>query len=347
MVVQLNSQDMSRALLGINSQTDKNQSGGTGLKNGSMFAGNTNLPSLIDEKRKSAQKQAMKIVSDAFAGERKLDATMQGIRDKVSALKDENFGLTKEIQANEEAIAGLAESYGIDPDSEEQKELELLHRYNMAKNKLADPLSLEEKKKAKALEANGLTEYQTRAIELYKLNDAMQKTVNDNNLLIEGNNAAIENMKIERLKTDPVGEATDEKDAIMDALSDEIKGMIVQDARRTQEEKAAEEKEKAEQREEKKEEEEEKLAAVKEREAELAELVENTKESASESEAQTERAKKANKEILEGASDMEELSVGAGIEMPQDQVSSEIQNILNKLKLLPEDIKGTTVDDML
>ena len=31
----------------------------------------------------------------------------------------------------------------------------------------------------------------------------------------------------------------------------------------------------------------------------------------------------------------------------QDEVEQEVQEILNKLKLLPEDIKGTSVDQLL
>ena len=44
---------------------------------------------------------------------------------------------------------------------------------------------------------------------------------------------------------------------------------------------------------------------------------------------------------------MAQLSEQATASVPQDQVNTEIQNILNKLSLLPEDIKGVKVDDLL
>ena len=128
MVIQFNSQNANRPVTGSGNQADNPRNREASLKNGSMFAGNTNLVSMTDQKRDSARKQAMKIVSDAFSGERKLDATMQGIRDKVSALKEENHGYMKEIRANEERIFELADMYGIDPESEEQKDLKLLHK---------------------------------------------------------------------------------------------------------------------------------------------------------------------------------------------------------------------------
>ncbi|HAG69134.1 MAG TPA: hypothetical protein DCL38_04085 [Lachnospiraceae bacterium] len=348
MVIQFNTQNMNRAVSKSGNLADISGNRESSLKSGSMFAGNTNLPSMIDQKRDSARKQAMKIVSDAFSGERKLDATMQGIRDKVSALKEENYGYTKEIQANEERISELADMYGIDPESEEQKDLELLHKRSMAENKLeTEPFTKEEMERLAELDKQGLTEYQERALEIYKMNDTMQHSINDNNALIEGNNAAIENMKIERLKTNPIGEAMDAAEDIMDAASDEIKSMIVKDSMQHIEEKAEEEKEKAEERAEQKEEEEEKLEAAKERKEELDELVEKAKENNEEVWPESERAKKASKNIIENASDMAQLSEQATASVPQDQVNTEIQNILNKLSLLPEDIKGVKVDDLL
>ena len=348
MVIQFNTQNMNRAVSKSGNQADISGNRESSLKSGSMFAGNTNLPSMIDQKRDSARKQAMKIVSDAFSGERKLDGTMQGIRDKVSALKEENYGYTKEIQANEERISELADMYGIDPESEEQKDLELLHKRSMAENKLeTEPFTKEEMERLAELDKKGLTEYQERALEIYKMNDTMQHSINDNNALIEGNNAAIENMKIERLKTNPIGEAMDAAEDIMDAASDEIKSMIVKDSMQHIEEKAEEEKEKAEERAEQKEEEEEKLEAAKERKEELDELVEKAKENNEQAELESERAKKASKNIIENASDMAQLSEQATASVPQDQVNTEIQNILNKLSLLPEDIKGVKVDDLL
>ena len=348
MVIQFNAQNTNRPVTGPGNQADDPGNRGASLKNGSMFAGNTNLPSMTDQKRDSARKQAMKIVSDAYDGERKLDATMQGIRDKVSALKEENHGYMKEIQANEERISELADMYGIDPESEEQKDLELLHKRSMAENKLeTEPFTKEDMERLAQLDRQGLTEYQERALEIYKMNDTMQHSINDNNALIKGNNAAIENMKIERLKTDPIGEAMEAAEDIMDAASEEIKAMIVKDSMEHIEEKAEEEKEKAEERAEQKEEEEEKLQAAKERKEELDELVEKAKENNEEAWPESERAKKAGKTIIENASDMAQLSEQAASSVPQDQVNAEIQNILNKLNLLPEDIKGAKVDDML
>ncbi|MCR4656079.1 MAG: hypothetical protein K5770_07625 [Lachnospiraceae bacterium] len=348
MVIQFNTQDTNRSAAGSNNQINGPKGRDPSVKNGVMFAGNANLPSMIGQKRDQARKQAMKIVSDAFSGERKLDVTMQGIRDKVSALKEENYGYTKEIRANEERISELADMYGIDPQSEEQKDLELLHRRSMRENALeSEPFTKEEKERLAELDRQGLTEYQERALDIYKMNDAMQHSINDNTAMIEGNNSAIANMKIERLKTDPIGDAMDEAGNIMDAASDEIKSMIVKDSMQHIEEKAEEEKEKAEEKAEKKEEEEEKIEAVKERKEELDELIEKAKENNEQTEAEAERAREANKNIIENASDIAELNGQMIAEIPQDKVNNEIQNILNRLNLLPEDLKGAKVDDLL
>ena len=62
MVIQFNTQNMNRAVSKSGNQADISGNRESSLKSGSMFAGNTNLPSMIDQKRDSARKQAMKIV---------------------------------------------------------------------------------------------------------------------------------------------------------------------------------------------------------------------------------------------------------------------------------------------
>ena len=80
----------------------------------------------IEKKRKLAQKQAMKLVKDAFSGDQ---ATKQNIED----LKAQKAEKVAEYQEKMQQIGNISaekdklrETYGISKDSQEQKDLELL-----------------------------------------------------------------------------------------------------------------------------------------------------------------------------------------------------------------------------
>ena len=54
-----------------------------------ISAANLTGDSLIAQRQGLAKKQALKVVSDAFGGEKKLDAQMQSIKDEIKRLQDE------------------------------------------------------------------------------------------------------------------------------------------------------------------------------------------------------------------------------------------------------------------
>ena len=71
---------------GVNSASKSH----TNNKNSTTISGaNLTGDSLIAQRQGLAKKQALKVVSDAFGGEKKLDAQMQGIKDEIKRLQDE------------------------------------------------------------------------------------------------------------------------------------------------------------------------------------------------------------------------------------------------------------------
>lgn len=122
---------------------------------------------------------------------------------------------------------------------------------------------------------------------------------------------AIEASKIERLKESPMVEAAKCADKIMEAAGKEIVDMLVQEAKENIEDKLEEKQEQAEKLAEKKEEEEERIAGARDDMQESEELMEQVKQAA--------------------------LS----------DAQKEIDEMLNKLKLIQEDIKGAAVDEFL
>ncbi len=110
----------------------------------------------------------------------------------------------------------------------------------------------------------------------------------------------------------------DEDCHIEDAASKEIMGMLVDDAKEHIDEEAEKEAEKAKEKKEKEEELEEKIDAVKEREKEQEELTE---------------------EIVESAQDLTVTTSNI------NDAQKDIKDMMNKLALVEEDMKGATVDE--
>ena len=247
-------------------------------KNGKSIdaRGMTAVTDTIALKKAQAQKKAMKILGDAFAGDSKIDDDMSERREKIKSLTQELADRKKEIKDMEDTKASLLEQ-GYNENSNEVRQL-----------------------------SEGLKEYSKQAMDT------------ENELTAE--NAVIRQTKIERLKSNPMGEARDQADAVMDAANDEIMGLLIAEGRDYIDEKQEEEKKKAEAAQEKKQELEEKLEARKEDRKEQEKLTENIVEAS---------------QRLSGGTD----SVA--------QAQQEIRDMMNRLKLVEDDVKGATVNQSI
>ena len=247
-------------------------------KNGKSIdaRGMTVVTDMIALKKAQAQKKAMKILGDAFAGDSKIDDDMSERREKIKSRTQELADRKKEIKDMEDTKASLLEQ-GYDENSDEVRQL-----------------------------SEGLKEYSKQAMDT------------ENELTAE--NAVIRQTKIERLKSNPMGEARDQADAVMDAANDEIMGLLIAEGRDYIDEKQEEEKKKAEAAQEKKQELEEKLEARKEDRKEQEKLTENIVEAS---------------QRLSGGTD----SVA--------QAQQEIRDMMNRLKLVEDDVKGATVNQSI
>lgn len=283
------------------------------VKNGSVFAGNVNNGSagLIEQKRAQARKQAMKAIMDQFAGDNEVTDRMDGLRERNTQIKEEIFSLQHQRDSYAQEQEALKDQYGIDPEGQEQKDLDLIRKANkaMAEGNLG---SLSKDELDRVANMGELTEYQRRMLEY-------DEVIEDYDALIDGlkdekkaNTGAIKSIKQALLEENGKGmrEAQNTADAILDAASDAIMGMVWQDAKNHIDEEMEKLVEAAKKQTEKKEEEEEKLEAVKE---------------------DTEEQEKLTEAIQESAAD-------------QSKLQNEIQKILKESDLLEEDLKGLVVD---
>lgn len=275
----------------------------------------------ITTKREEAKKRAMKIVGDAFANERKIDDDLDARRERIKTLQNEMGIAKRAIQEIEDSRNELRNMYGVDLDSQEEQDLKLLEKEIDARMPGSNiSLTREEVEKIADIKANGLSEYQERSLEMKESEFSYVKTAYEAEEEIKMENQIISATKLERLKTHPIVDAKEQAKAIMDAASDEIIGMLVDEAKEHIDEEAEKKKEEAKEKAEEKE--------------ELEERIEKVKEEKKEKEKMTE-------EILEGVAEVENNS--KDMEMAQQ----EIKDMMNKMKLIEDDIKGAAVDKSL
>ena len=294
-----------------------------------LFAGNLNLPQAPAEKIGAARKQAMKLVMDAFDKDRGTDRSLDEIRENRADAEKDLAERQDRVRSIKEKVTNYAKDHGITEDSREQKDLELIRRVRDYKREdmasaLQDPLGCltdDERERYGNVMEKGLTEYQKLALDADDEIHNARIEIDQDKQMVEAYNSAIRGIKLESLKDQSMVKAQKGKDEIMQAAAKDVISSIVQEAVRHIDEEIEETREEAEEKAEKQAEEKEKAAKREE--------------------------EKKEKEILEGEAKLERLNSQSVSADQQGQVNTEIQNILNKLSLLEEDIKGIEVNKQL
>lgn len=279
-----------------------------------IFSGNlkTNTittKNMIQQKKEEAQEKAMKVVGDAWNGDKTIEADLQLRRDRVRELNMENKDLREKVKDVGDQQESLKNKYGIVDGSKEQEDLDLLRRVNRGEG------TEEEAKRAEELKAEGLTEYQEHQLSLDQVAEEYQRLIDKNECEAFQENATIRSIALERLKYAPMVKAEKQADEIKEAASQEIIGMVMEDAK----DHVDEEQEKREEQAEK----------IKEDEEAKEELLEKRKEE-----------KEEREELIENLP-MEEMIT---LNRDKTDIQKEVQDIVDKMKLVAEDLKGAVVD---
>lgn len=308
-----------------------------------IFAGDLPLnKDSITLRRQQAQKMAMKFVQDAWSTDRKADQSMEEYRARAEEQE-------RELQLNQDKInecrsrkENLRTGYGVEADSQEQKDLELLER-TYYPGEYSQGFTEEEKQRFEELTAKPLTEYQQRCLEIDGEEQVFQSRAENARKAIKSYNDAITSMKLERLKFHKMTDAQKNADKVMEQASEEIQNMIVEEAKDHVDETYEEQREAAEKEADEKEEQEEKIELRREqKELMEARIEEAQQENENAGEAGRERERDAREEaaLLKDMADAGLNVAGAG-----DAVKAEVKDMLNKLKLIEADIKGIKVDE--
>lgn len=293
-------------------QTDKNDEDKQ-IKNGVIYAKNLDIEANPVAKRKEEAKQEIKkILEKVYNSEAEIDDNLADRKSRIASLRDKNGELVKHNEELEAKTKATAADYGVTPESEEQADLELLKQ--RSDNRLygkQDTFTEEELERLAKIDENGMTEYQSRAMELYSGIQKNNLEIKDNQRIIEGEVGTISAIKLERLKTRPLEDAHKEVEAAKEAASAEIVGMIIEEGKENIDKTQQEIEEKAEEKAEKEEELEEQI------------------------EAAAEKKEKAEESTTSDIVELDKLN---------DDVRREVKNIQDKMKLVEEDLLGMVVD---
>ena len=315
---------MGESTRAMRRQEMEEQQAGKGKKNQkSVFAGEINgIQDNILVKQQKARKEALKVVTDTWSGDKKIDNGLKERRERIKSLQEEVGNAKKELADIARQQEDLQERYGIDADSAEQKDLELLLKSREAGRNPEVSLTKEERERLAGLAGQELTEYQSRVLELDSYGDYHRAIIAEDEKQIEIENKIIRDTKLERLKKDPMQGAQKQAEAIEEAAGKEILGMLAEEGKEHVDKEQEEKEEQAEEAKEKKEEQEELLAKRKD---------------------EREEAKKRAEALAESLPTEQLLS----LDKIQEDINREIQNIVDKMKLIEEDIKGAAVDQTL
>lgn len=282
-------------------------------KKQSIFAGDINIlkqEDKISDKKTKAQRQALKSLMTAYDVDKSIDDMEEEQLVKNKELGVQADEASKEMKNIDNLKEQAKETYGIEDDSQEQKDLELLLKQKAILGHKSDE-TLTEEEMTRLQEMGPVTEYQKEMLEYEDIQEEWGKRYEASVDAIKVINRLISATEVDRLKSSPMVSASKEAEEIMKAASKEIIGMLKDDAVKHIDEKIKEEVEKAEEIKEKKEEEE---------------------------------AKKQEEVEKKQASEVPTEYVGTAAKI--DEIQSKLEAELRKMKdeILSEDIKGLKVD---
>ena len=323
-------------------QGAKNKNGTPGGRN-QIFAGDTMiaLKDPIEFRRRQAQQRAMKVVSDAWANDAKIDESMNERRAHYNEQAKIRDDANQELSGINRQKEELKEQFGIKDDSKEQKDLELLEkRQDYMSHVSTESPTPEEWERLAEIDKEGLTEYQKRALSLNGYAGKCKIDMEEASRQMRGDVGSLRSIRIERLKADPMVEAEKTKEKILASANKEVMGMLVDESLDNIDEKAEEAKEEAEKKAEEKEEQEDKIDDIKEKQALEEAMIERTKEAVDEAKAEQRKNEAPEVEI----EDM--MNLTGPKELPKE-VNDTLEKVKTSMKLLEADLKGIKVDEQV
>lgn len=281
-----------------------------------LFAGNLNInQDNIFLKKQRAQKEALKGVLDQFVSDKQIDDSLEEQKNRMAELESNISNAQQEIKQIDAGKENLRNEYGVDINSQEQKDLEILEKQRrnsvLGVTSAEDMLTEEELDRLKNM--GPLTDYQKLAFDYGSKRDTLEKGQIDSQREMLAISSSIEYTKQELLKSDPMVKQQKLADKILEASSKEIIGELVDEAKEKIEEEQKEKEEKEE---------------IKKEELEKQEVP-------------------IKKEEVKTSDSKDDIQKIAKSETEKEKLLTEMKDIIEEGKLLDEDLKGISIDTII
>lgn len=294
-------------------------------------------------RKQLARKKAMKMISDAWAGDKKITSDIGEIKNKISERKADIYAYNDSLKEFDEKKAELKEYYGISDYT--QEDMDLLDKKLIAATHPGIEFTQEELDRLGELDEEAYAKYKEQTAGIDKATDHYEKLKDNASRMVEAYNSEITGINLERLKFHKMLDAQKDAEEINKNASEDAINTLIGEAQEHIEETHEEMWEEAKETAEKKEEQEEKIEEQRQEKEEFeAQLEIKREENNDAEEIRIEQEKKAREqgEIIEGATEY----MGGDAGMSSD-VKAAIKDMLNKMKVLEEDLKGAEIDDKL
>lgn len=287
----------------------------------------------ISHRKEQLKKQAMKVVTDQFEKDGATDTKLREDRDRIAELKETASEANRQAQETAGRQDEITEAYGVKPDSQEARDLELIRRARRAM-KGEEDLTPEEWEQVAGM--GEPTEYQRRMLELDEVRERYQDTVDSSNEEIAQLSEGITDTKLAMVKQHGMADALKQKDGMMEAASKEVMGMLMDEAKDKFDEKWEEMVEHAKEKAEKEAEEEEKKAERQQQEKQQEEALWEAS-----GQGVPETAPASAPAAVPQQAEMLDMAT------KQEKVQQEVEKLMQDAALLPEDVKGIAVDRII
>ena len=273
-----------------------------------FFAGDTTLVNdPIDEKRKNAQEKAWKVINDAWDIDKSIDQSVETRKIHYYEMLSKKEEAQSHLKDIKEQLNSLKEEYDITEDQNYKEWPD---------------------------------EYKQRYLELHKQAGVFQEEINDADKQMKDDIRDIHAIAIERLKSNPMAEAQKTAEAIIEATSEGIIEMVMQEGKEHLDKEMDKVEEKMEENAQKEELKEEKLEDIREIKALQEALIEGTKDA-------IEKAKARHQENDAPNLPLDELIKLTQTHTETDNAQKTLDEIKYSMNLLEADLKGIEIDEQL
>ena len=186
-------------------------------------ASDLNLGTVKDSNLKElfGKKNAKKLQLDQFDKDLEMDDTIKSHAERRDLLLKEAGTNQSDVSRLKKLKKDLKEANGIEDDSEEQKDLELLEK------QITDPKKLSAEDKERIKNIGPLSDYQKASLEFTSMSQVFQKRADTARNDSVNENRTITAIKLELLKDEPMLKAKKEAEDVLSKVDEDIQKAVL------------------------------------------------------------------------------------------------------------------------